>query len=275
VVSSALAEPKVAVLSYHHVGSPLPGPHAWLTVSPRRFEAHVRWLAARGYQGIRASDWLAWRVRGTPLPSKPVLLTFDDGYADIGRYALPILRRYGFSATVFVVTDLLGATNQWMDGASPLLTPDAVRRWAAAGVEFGAHSRSHADLTALDAAAVLAEVQGSQAALAALLDRPVAAFAYPYGRYNAAVVEVVRRHFALAFTSDPGCNDRWTDPHRLRRTEVRRADYLFDVMCRVRLGQARGKRLRRRLARGHRQLGAALDQLRAPLATASWWERRP
>ncbi|MBX5489762.1 MAG: polysaccharide deacetylase family protein [Chloroflexi bacterium] len=257
----SLAEPRVSVLSYHHVGSPVPGRYAWLTVSPQRFEAHVRWLAAHGYRGIRASDWLAWRTHGTPLPAKPVLVTFDDGYADVGRFALPVLRRYGFSATVFVVTDLLGETNVWMGGPHRLLSRAEIQQWAAESIEFGAHSRSHPDLTALDNTTLLAEVQGSRDALAALLERPVEAFAYPFGRYDARVVEAVRHHFALAFTSDPGRNDRWTDLHRLRRTEVRRADYLFDIACRVRLGQARGKLLRRRLTRGYQRATATLAGL--------------
>ena len=99
------------VLLYHHVGPAQPGTHASLTVSPTRFERHVRWLAWRGYRGICPADWLRWLNEGKGLPDKPVLFTFDDGYADLAEFALPVLRRYGFGAAVFIVTRQLGGTN--------------------------------------------------------------------------------------------------------------------------------------------------------------------
>ena len=81
---------KLAVLLYHHIGPPRPDTLSDLTVSPEKFERHVRWLARRGFVGIRPSDWLRWLRDGTGLPNKPILFTFDDGYADIADYALPV-----------------------------------------------------------------------------------------------------------------------------------------------------------------------------------------
>ena len=104
---------RLGVLSYHHVGPQQPGTLLSLTVSPERFERQVRWLARHGYQGINPADWLRWRREGKGLPDKPVLFTFDDGYADLVDYALPVLRRYGFGAVVYVVTRQLGGTNAW------------------------------------------------------------------------------------------------------------------------------------------------------------------
>ena len=98
---------RLPVLLYHHVGPHRPGTISGLTVSPERFEKHVRWLARRGYQGIRSADWLKWRREGKGLPDKPILFTFDDAYADLVKYAFPILHRYGFGASVYVVTGQL------------------------------------------------------------------------------------------------------------------------------------------------------------------------
>ena len=93
---------KLPVLMYHHVGPYRPGTYRPITISPERFERQIRWLARRGYAGITPSDWLRWLREGKGLPEKPILLTFDDAYADVAQYALPILKRYGFSAAALL-----------------------------------------------------------------------------------------------------------------------------------------------------------------------------
>ncbi len=138
---------RLPVLLYHHVGPKGTRAHPELTVSPQRFERQVRWLAMRGYTGITAADWLRWVRQGKPLPPKPILLTFDDGYADLGEHALPVLRRYGFSAVVYIITGKIGGKVAWeepRDGESyTLMTAEQIRHWAREGIEFGAHSRTH------------------------------------------------------------------------------------------------------------------------------------
>jgi peptidoglycan/xylan/chitin deacetylase (PgdA/CDA1 family)/GT2 family glycosyltransferase len=259
-------EMRLPVLLYHHVGPPRPGTIPGLTVSPQRFERHVRWLARRGYTGIRASDWARWRREGKGLPEKPVLLTFDDGYADLTEYAFPVLRRYGFSAAVFIVTGQVGGTNTWDEargyGTMRLMTADQIRYWAAQGIEFGAHSRTHADLTPLPAHELADEVIGSRNDLAAVLGSPVVSFAYPYGFHSQAVCDCVRSAFDLAFIADDnveGMNHLQTDPHLLLRTMVQTGDSLVDLASRVRWGYSpllnlRARlRLRTRLILIHRQ----------------------
>lgn len=227
-------------LLYHRVGPVRPGTHRDLTVSPERFERQMRWLARRGYAGITPSDWLRWVRDGKGLPAKPILLTFDDGYAETAHYALPILRKYGFGAGVFVVTARLGGTNAW-DGAGghetlDLMTGEQIRYWAARGIEFGAHSRTHAHLTRLSAAELAAEVAGSKDDLSQLLGYSPASFAYPYGEYNHAVCNLVRSEFDLAFSADDGLLYRCSDPHLLRRTYVGHHDSLIEFALCVRRG---------------------------------------
>ena len=235
---------RLPVLLYHHVGPERPGTMRGLTVSPERFERHVRWLAKRGYKGICPSDWLRWRQEGKWLPEKPVLITFDDGYEDLVEHALPVLRRYGFGGAVYVATKQLGGTNAWDEargwGTMRLMTADQIRFWATQGIEFGAHSRTHADLTSLGVEELTQEVAGSARDLESLLGARVVSFAYPYGFHNQRVDDCVRSVFDLAFIADDddeGLNDLQTDPHLLLRTMVQSDDSLLAVECRARWGR--------------------------------------
>lgn len=235
---------RLPVLMYHHVGPHRPGASSEMSISPEQFEREMQWLARRGYVGVTPSDWLRWLRTGKDLPEKPVLLTFDDAYADIAQYALPVLTRCGFKGAVFVVTGHGGGTNIWDQAKGrdtlPLMSEEQIRHWAGQGIEFGAHSRTHADLTQLSADECLKEVQGSKSDLAALLGSPVVSFAYPYGKYNDAVRELVRGEFDLAFSAKEGMNYLRSDPHLLGRTYIGPDDSLRHFAHMVR----RGKRVR-------------------------------
>jgi peptidoglycan/xylan/chitin deacetylase (PgdA/CDA1 family)/glycosyltransferase involved in cell wall biosynthesis len=234
---------RLPVLLYHHVGPDHPETVRGLTVSPQKFERQIRWLAQRGFQGICPGDWLQWLRTGNGLPAKPILLTFDDAYADIAEYALPILRKHGFSGAVFVVTGQLGGTNTWDEaqgcGTLSLMTAEQIRYWDGQGIEFGAHSRSHAHLTKLSAAELSAEVVGSKIDLSALLDHLIVSFAYPYGDYNDAVRDLVRDEFDLAFNVEEGLNYLSGDRHLLKRAYIGPTDLIVDLALSVRLGGIR------------------------------------
>jgi peptidoglycan/xylan/chitin deacetylase (PgdA/CDA1 family) len=233
-------------LLYHHVGPPIAGSHhPELTVAPEQFRRQVRWLARRGYAGIRASDWLAMRRGARALPSKPVLLTFDDAYADLLEHAFPVLEHHGFSAVVFVITRLVGGKTPWDGGR--LMSADQIRHWAAKGIEFGGHSRTHPDLSTLNGCQLAEEIQGSAEDLAAILGCPATSFAYPYGTCNHMVRECARRAFEMAVTCEEGLNDLETDPYMVRRTMVRPGDSLIDLAFRVRRGRSPLQHWRERL----------------------------
>jgi GT2 family glycosyltransferase/peptidoglycan/xylan/chitin deacetylase (PgdA/CDA1 family) len=222
------------VLLYHHVGPPKLRSSRTLTISPERFERQVRWLAHRGYVGIAPSDWLAWCRRGTTLPPKPVLLTFDDAYADIAIHALPLLKQIGFRGAVFVITKLIGGKSPWDDAR--LMTADQIKEWQMHGIEFGAHTRTHANLKDLSKEKLTDEIVGSKADLARVLGREPGSFAYPYGGYNRAVRDEAAHVCELAFTTDEGINTLKTDPFLLRRTMVMPSDSLADLECRLHWG---------------------------------------
>lgn len=121
-------------------------------------------------------------------------LTFDDGYTDFREHALPVLARFGFTATVFVIADLLGGANYWDQPGlrKTLMTAEEIRHIAACGMEIGSHGRRHVSLTSLVGDDLVAEVAGSRAILQYLSGQDVSGFCYPYGHVDALAVNAVR-----------------------------------------------------------------------------------
>ncbi|MFA1544448.1 polysaccharide deacetylase family protein [Actinomadura monticuli] len=195
------------VLMYHSVDHFDEDPHL-VTVSPGRFERQLAWLKARGLRGVGMGELLdahaAGRARGL------VGLTFDDGYADFATRAVPALLRYGFGATVYVVSGRIGTYNAWDDGPrKPLMTADQIRTVAGAGMEVASHGRHHVSLPGTDDTELREELEESRAVLEELVDAPVTGFAYPYGHATAREVEAVR-----AAGYDHACDIRPEEPSR-------------------------------------------------------------
>ncbi len=243
-VSQAGRTPFSALL-YHHVG---PVPHELcrgLTVIPEAFANQIKALSAMGYTSITPSQ-IADPAHA--IPDRPVLLTFDDAYEALETFAFPVLERAGMRAAVFVPTALLGGTLPCSPRSSEstlkLMTTERIAYWAARGFEFGAHTRTHTDLTALEPEQIEQEVVGSRDELAAITGRPVVAFAYPYGRYDVRSASFVNAAFPLAFTVEPGMNDAGTPPQMLRRTMVQHSDSVVDVCLRARYGSSIFERLK-------------------------------
>lgn len=145
----------------------------------------------------------------------------------------------GFTATVYVVTGEIGGRNSWdiaKYAALRCMSAEQIRQWSADGIEFGAHSRTHPDLTTLGVAELEAEIAGSGRDLAGILGEFPGSFAYPYGNYNDAAKSSVEKAFQLAFTCEDGLNGPGTKPPLLLRTMVRPGDTLLEFSLRVRYG---------------------------------------
>ena len=191
------AEP-VPILMYHVVAAPPAGaPFPGLYVAPAAFAAQVRWLSEHGYHAVTLDRVLAdWQGR-EGLPPKPIVLSFDDGYRSDFTVALPDLHRIGWAGDL----NLLVANERPVWG----LRPGELRRLRRAGWELDAHTLTHPDLTRVGRVQLWREVRGSRLAIRRRFHVPVLFFAYPSGRYDAAVVAAVRRAgFAGATTTDPG-----------------------------------------------------------------------
>ncbi len=188
------------VLTYHSI-SAAAGP---TSIAPATFAMQMAALADAGYRSVRLGAFLEWHDGNEEGlgDDRRALITFDDAFADFADEAAPILKRHGFSALVFVPTRQLGGVESWEGANRPprgLMSWDSVRALAAEGFEFGGHSRTHADLTRLDAAACEVEIAGCAEDLAERLGTPVDSFAAPYGRVSPNVVTMIGRHYRVAF----------------------------------------------------------------------------
>jgi peptidoglycan/xylan/chitin deacetylase (PgdA/CDA1 family) len=221
----AASGPAVPILMYHHIAPAGPSvrlPALW--VAPAAFAAQVRALRRAGYRAVTLGRvWDAW-TGGPPLPRRPVVVSFDDGYADQVRHALPALRRARWPGVLNLALDFLPA----MGGAT------AVRRLLAAGWEVDSHSITHPDLTALPPARLRAELTGSRARIRELLGVPANFFAYPSGHLNASVVAAVRRAGYLAATTTRTGYATPRDRFRLARVQVSRGVTAADLLRRLR-----------------------------------------
>ena len=189
------------------------------------FGEHMRSLSRRGFVGISLSELLdGWDGAGK-LPPRPVVLTFDDGFANLLEHAAPVLSELGFRATIFVVSGRCGQTNDWPNQAPniprlPLLSWSELAQMATAGFEMGAHSVTHRPLTALPPAEAEREIVESKAVIEDRLGLPVKTFAYPFGLFSRRHCEIARQHFRGAVGVQLGRARPMDDRHQLRRLDV-------------------------------------------------------
>jgi peptidoglycan/xylan/chitin deacetylase (PgdA/CDA1 family) len=210
---------------YHRVNDDHPGDR--MSVRPAAFAAQLEHLV-RSRRPVLALQEAVDRLygRGAPLPPDAVCLSFDDGYHDNLEHAAPALERFGYAATIFLVTGRMRATAT-IDRYEGCCDRDRALDWDEArelerrGHALGGHSRTHRELAFLDAPSVRDEVRGCRDDLAANLARPAPLFCYPRGSENELVRrEVVDAGFTAAVTVYPGTNDSFTSPLLLRRTEI-------------------------------------------------------
>jgi peptidoglycan/xylan/chitin deacetylase (PgdA/CDA1 family) len=225
---------------YHSISENPPASTRRLSVHPDQFAGQLSLLRRRGRATVTFDEYARSITTGAPLPENAVVLTFDDGYADFHRNALPLLEEHGFTATVFVTTGWLDDAGDHAAGhpLDRMLTWKQVRELDRAGIEIGAHSHSHAQLDQLPAAALEQELRTSKDLLEDHIGRQVTTLAYPFGYSSKRVREAVAAtgyRFGSAVanrlpTSRP-------DPMRLPRLTVRRSTGL-DAFGRI--ADARG-----------------------------------
>lgn len=188
-----------AILTYHSIdesGSPI-------SVGREAFRAHVRWLASGAVRVLPLSELVA-----ADDEQDAVAITFDDGFQNFVHEAAPLLQEAALPATVFVVPEHVGGTNDWGGRAVPGIPTLPLMHWnalgelARAGVALGAHTRRHRDLSQVRGAALEDEVAGCVERMAAELGHRPTTFAYPYGAVDAIAATVVRDVFALACTTE-------------------------------------------------------------------------
>lgn len=181
---------RVPVLMYHYVSSLPPDAddiRRELTITPDLFRAHLAYLKEQGYSTISFYDLDAALLTGSPLPSRPVILTFDDGYIDHYVNVLPALRDYGFTGTFFIITALADANR------GDYLNWAQIREMADAGMSMESHTKNHVDLRGRDYDFLVYELLGSLESLAAYTGQTSHILSYPVGHYDAMTLQVAEQ----------------------------------------------------------------------------------
>ncbi len=217
---------KVPILMYHSISQYATPNFKSFTVSPALFAEQMAYLYQHSYTPITVTQFINARDQEGPvLPERPVVLTFDDGFADFFTDAFPILKQYGFVATLYVPTAFINGTSRWLqregEATRLMLTWNQLSEITTYGIECGAHSHSHLQLDVLPLSVATHEIVQSKEILEQHLGLKVSSFAYPFGYHTAALQRQVQ---AAGYTS--ACAVKFamssesTDPFALARLLV-------------------------------------------------------
>ncbi|GGV62833.1 hypothetical protein GCM10010294_13880 [Streptomyces griseoloalbus] len=219
-----MTDVRVPILMYHAVAADPGEATRALSVTPQAFAEQMAVIADWGLTPVTTAGLAAHWRSGRPLPARPVLVTFDDGYEGVHRHALPVLAKHGFPATLFVATGWLRGPYDTGGGLDTMLDWDQVRELADNGVEIGGHSHSHPQLDQLDDGTLRSELILCKEIVSDQLGTVPASFAYPYGYSSRRVREAVRETgYAQALAVGNGLAHRAQGPYALRRVTVRRS----------------------------------------------------
>jgi len=204
---------RIPILAYHKIDALK---ELGITcILPGTFEKQMRFLAQNGYKSISPEHLVASITGEAKLPEKPVLLTFDDGYENFYTHAYPILKKYGYTALIFMLAGYIDNWNLWEVKLSKErfmhLSSTQIQELSEEGFWFGSHGVNHLFLTYQTDALAKKEIQLSKSILEEILGKPTQFFSYPYGNYDARIAHFVREagyqaafclHTAKAITSD-------------------------------------------------------------------------
>ena len=217
----------VPILMYHAVeDTPRPPKYKHFYVLADEFAAQMRMLKRAGYTPISFPLLAAARAGTAALPPKPVLLTFDDGYANLKTNVALLMEQLGFAYTVFLVSERVGKTNDWVapEGydPTPLLSWDDIAEMQKSRLpSFEAHTATHPKLGSLSPEGVRRELAESKEALEQKLQAPISVLCYPYGDVSDAVVGLAEETgYTQAVTTEFGRARPADNPLRLPRISV-------------------------------------------------------
>jgi len=224
---------KVPILMYHYISEPPPGSDIYrvdLSVSPDAFQEQMAFLSENGYTPVDLNTLSLAIVNQVSLPEKPVIITFDDGYRDAYEFAYPILQKYGFKGTFFVITELIDQNHEGY------MTWEMVEEMSRAGQRIESHSKTHPDLALKSRDGLIYELLGSQQTIAAHTGQQPRYLCYPAGSYNEEVIQVLKElDYWGAVTTQGGTwhgfNDRfeWSRVRIRNNTSLSEFGYMVDM----------------------------------------------
>jgi peptidoglycan/xylan/chitin deacetylase (PgdA/CDA1 family) len=209
----------VPVLTYHHFGKDCTSPYC---MPIDVFDQQMRYLKENGYRVISLAKLLDFVQYRHTIPKKSLVIAIDDGNRSAYKIAYPMLKKYGYTATLFIYTDFVGISKV-------AITWEQLREMKAAGFEIGSHTKSHSDLTkqregeskAAYMARVKSELLGSKRLLDKNVKQDTIYLAFPYGRYNESVLAISEQvGYKLGFSVRRGGNPFFADPLRLKRDQI-------------------------------------------------------
>ena len=209
----------VPILIYHNIGDEKGG----FFVSPENFAKQMEYIKNKGYQVISLDELVKSTQEKNPFKKNKVVITFDDGYKDNFQYAYPVLKKFGFPATVFLISDFMGKT---FSNKKEFLSWDEVILMSKNKISFGAHTKTHFYLGVIkDDIAVFEEIAGSKKAIEQKIGMPVDYFCYPSGGFNEKVKAlVVQAGYKGACTTNRGFAQFNRDVYELKRIKVTNSD---------------------------------------------------
>jgi peptidoglycan/xylan/chitin deacetylase (PgdA/CDA1 family) len=236
----------IPILMYHQVTPrPLPVLQKYV-VTPKAFAAQMKWLGMTGYVPITLDALIAHRTGRSPVPSRPIVITFDDGFQDCVDYAVPIMRALGFTAMFYLVAGLVGKNSRWLLSERgielPLMDWTAARGLEGSGFQCGSHTMNHPRLADLPPAACRNELLNSRCLLEDRLGHEVRHLAYPFGSFNERVRDLAAEAgYRSASSVRIGLSPPSDDSLALHRVHVTGQDSLLDFICRLRSGHTVGE----------------------------------
>jgi peptidoglycan/xylan/chitin deacetylase (PgdA/CDA1 family) len=223
----------IPILMYHSIElMPKDTVMRSLHVPPRKFRFQMFLLKILGYQGLSIRNLRPY-LNGEK-SGKVVGITFDDGYQNNLINAAPVLKKYNFTSTCFIVSNCLGSSNVWdiSKGISqrPLMTENEVKKWVDLGMDIGSHTNTHSDLTTLSKKQIRDEIIESKKELERKFKISVSDFCYPFGKLNKSTASLVKNSgYLTAVSMIRGRANERSDQFVLPRVPVnhRTPHYLF------------------------------------------------
>ena len=249
---------KIPVLMYHALVEKRTSHLHTVHITIEMFRQQMEWLAENGYNAITLDDMLAG-FETKKKQGKYCVITFDDGYHSLYRYAMPLVKQYGFTATLYLTTgatgqpdfrNLLSLNPKTMPVNDKPLTWDEIKEMAGNGWHIQSHSISHADNSLLAPEQFNYEITESKKIIEQQLKQPVLHYAFPFGKYNAASLKLLNAAgYKTASTVHAGLCSSKNDLYRLPRLEINHADSLSSFAKKIETGFVSSKEKIRSSAR--------------------------
>lgn len=233
---------------YHRVGKTHNDWESRYGIEATDFTSHMHAMCDAGYRAVSIDQLVNWLESGTALPKGAFLITFDDGFRGVLEHAMPVLADLGWPATIFLVSDLIGARDVWTRESNPagvtypLLDAGEIDRMQTQGFSFHSHTCSHPSLPTLSDDELADQLGKSRTTLQKLLGHNVDYLAYPFGHLDQRVEAATRAAgYRAAFSTQPGFNRRDVNRFRIRRLDVFGTDSARMLLRKASLGTNDGR----------------------------------